>query len=46
MVRKIWLRIKYSFWLEPAVIMLMSFMLAVITGIFDSGRWITANELQ
>lgn len=45
MLRKIWLKIKYSFWLEPAIIMFASFLLAVITGIFDSGRWIEANEL-
>lgn len=45
MFKRVWLKIKYSFWLEPAIIMLLSFLLAVITGILDSGSWISTNEL-
>ena len=45
MLRRIWLRIKYSFWLKPAIIILLSFLLAVITGLLDSGSWISTNEL-
>ena len=39
MLKRLWLKLKYSIWLKPAWMTLAALLLAVLSGLVDSGRW-------
>lgn len=46
MFKRAWLKVKYSIWLKPAWLTVASLLLAVLTGLIDSGRWFALADIM